>query len=152
MSQLRDGYLWVLQEKTGMRLKLPLSLKLDALPQTLGDVIEECLSSGVAKPKGIVHARQFGHRVFPGKHLRPPLLTRAFADARDRAGITGESPPTFHEIRSLAGRLYEEKYGERFAQRLLGHKNAQTTALYLDTRGAEWMSIELPSERGVGGV
>ncbi|MGC0155792.1 tyrosine-type recombinase/integrase [Chromobacterium vaccinii] len=151
-SDVRDNFLWVDQEKTGMKLKLPLSLRLEALPQSLGEVISECLNSGVTNPETIVHARQFAHRVHPGKALRPALLTRAFADARDQAGIGGENPPTLHEIRSLSGRLYEEKYGERFAQRILGHRNAQTTALYLDTRGSEWMSIEPPQESGLCSV
>lgn len=143
-EDVRDGFLWVDQEKTGAKLKLPLTLSLDALSQTLGDVVAECLSSGVANPEAIVHARQFAHRVYPGKGLRPELLTKAFADARKSVDVGGGNPPTFHEIRSLSGRLYEEQHGERFAQRLLGHKSAQTTAVYLDTRGSEWMNVDVP--------
>ncbi|WP_233593059.1 hypothetical protein [Candidatus Pantoea deserta] len=45
-----------------------------------------------------------------------------------RCGLdTGANPPTFHEIRSLSGRLYETRNGEAFAQRLLGHKNLSMT-------------------------
>ncbi|EDW1125410.1 TPA: tyrosine-type recombinase/integrase [Salmonella enterica] len=44
------------------------------------------------------------------------------------------NPPTFHEIRSLAGRLYKNEHGEVFAQKLLGHTSANTTKLYLDER------------------
>ncbi|MGK3125250.1 tyrosine-type recombinase/integrase [Candidatus Pantoea formicae] len=39
----------------------------------------------------------------------------------------GSNPPSFHEIRSLASRVYEMENGEDFAQRLLGHKNMSMT-------------------------
>ena len=55
--------------------------------------------------------------------LTPDGLTRAFAEIRDSTGLKfGPNPPPFHEIRSLASRLYEKERGEEFAQRLLGHK------------------------------
>ncbi|EDH5424263.1 integrase, partial [Salmonella enterica subsp. enterica serovar Muenchen] len=34
----------------------------------------------------------------------------------------------------LSGRLYKDAYGERFAQKLLGHTSENTTKLYLDER------------------
>ncbi|PWC20883.1 integrase [Brenneria roseae subsp. roseae] len=49
-----------------------------------------------------------------------------------------ESPPPFHEIRSLIGRLYEKERGKKFAQKLLGHKSAKMTDKYLDSRGKEY--------------
>ncbi len=52
-----------------------------------------------------------------------------------------ESPPSFHEIRSLASRLYAAEYGMEFAQKLLGHKSMKMTSLYLDSRGREWVEI-----------
>ena len=51
------------------------------------------------------------------------------------------TPSSFHEIRSLAGRLYESERGEDFAQRLLGHKNLTMTKKYLDARGAEYVMV-----------
>jgi integrase len=53
----------------------------------------------------------------------------------------GPYPPSFHEIRSLASRLYEKEKGEEFAQRLLGHKNLSMTKKYLDSRGAEYVRV-----------
>jgi len=47
--------------------------------------------------------------------------------------------PTFHEIRSLSGRLYADQGIN--AQALLGHKDTKTTSLYLDSRGTEWISV-----------
>ncbi|MGD8105803.1 tyrosine-type recombinase/integrase [Pantoea sp. FN0302] len=53
----------------------------------------------------------------------------------------GPHPPSFHEIRSLSGRLYETENGKEFAQRLLGHKNISMTKKYLDSRGQEYVMV-----------
>ena len=44
----------------------------------------------------------------------------------------------FHEIRSLSGRLYDDAID---TQALLGHSDPKTTALYLDSKGTEWISV-----------
>jgi len=50
--------------------------------------------------------------------VSPDALTGAFAEAREISGIKfGPDPPTLHEIRSLASRLYELENGKDFAQR-----------------------------------
>lgn len=78
-----------------------------------------------------VHPREYPCRT----HL-------TFAEIRDSTGLKfGPNPPPFHEIRSLASRLYEKERGEEFAQRLLGHKNLTMTQKYLDARGAEYVMV-----------
>ncbi|WP_369075676.1 tyrosine-type recombinase/integrase [Salmonella enterica] len=60
--------------------------------------------------------------------LVPDRLTLAFPTVRDSTGLKfGPNPPSFHEIRSLAGHLYESERGGDFAQRLLSHKNTTMT-------------------------
>lgn len=60
--------------------------------------------------------------------LTPDGLTQAFSNVRDAATIKfGPNPPIYHEIRSLAGRLYAKERGEEVSQRLLGHKNLTMT-------------------------
>lgn len=72
----------------------------------------------------------------------PDAMTSAFAEARELIGIQfGPNPPTFHEIRSLASRLFGIENGEEFAQRLLGHKNLSMTKKYLDPRGQEYVMV-----------
>ncbi|MCG8155164.1 tyrosine-type recombinase/integrase [Brenneria goodwinii] len=134
-SHIVDGCLLVEQGKTGNKLALPMDLGLNAIGPTLGDVIEQCriasksdylISAGIRKnsPDGI---------------MNPDSLTKGFVKARAATGIIfDDNPPTFHEIRSLAGRLYEKERGKEFAQKLLGHKSAKMTDKYLDTRGKEY--------------
>ncbi|MFS7307251.1 tyrosine-type recombinase/integrase [Rahnella inusitata] len=74
--------------------------------------------------------------------LKADTITNSFSEALKASGITyGENPPSFHEIRSLASRLYEREYGKEFAQKLLGHKSMKMTNVYLDSRGTEWTEV-----------
>ncbi|MFG5977729.1 tyrosine-type recombinase/integrase [Salmonella enterica subsp. enterica serovar Montevideo] len=71
----------------------------------------------------------------PTGNIHPDGLTKKFVKARKISGAKfSDNPPTFHEIRSLAGRLYKDERGEDFAQKLLGHTSENTTKLYLDER------------------
>jgi integrase len=79
------------------------------------------------------HIKQQG-RAKIGSKIRETSISEEFAAIRTEVGIIGENPPTLHEIRSLAARLYKEKYGEEFAQALLGHKSDKMAALYQDKR------------------
>ena len=130
-SDVYDNRLHVTQIKTGMKIAIPLSLTLQATELRLGTVIDRCrlvsrtdfmISAGIRKnsPTGNIH---------------PDGLTKTFVKARKLSGINfSDSPPTFHEIRSLAGRLYKDERGEEFAQKILGHTSENTTKLYLDER------------------
>lgn len=74
--------------------------------------------------------------------LTTDRMILTFPDIRDSTELKfGPNPPPFHEIRSLASRLYERERGEDFAQRLLGHKNLTMTQKYLDARGAEYVMV-----------
>ena len=55
--------------------------------------------------------------------------------------LAGEKePPSFHEIRSLAGRLYVDISGMD-VQSLPGPADPATTAMYVDVRESEWISV-----------
>lgn len=69
-------------------------------------------------------------------------LTKGFVKARNFSGREfTDNPPSFHEIRSLAGRMYEVEFGKEFVQRLFGHKSEKMTAKYLDSRKKEFVMI-----------
>lgn len=130
-SDIYDDRLHITQIKTGAMIAIPLSLTLNSAELKLGTVIDRCrlvsrsdylVSAGIRKnsPDGSVH---------------PDSLTKGFVKARKNSGLAlSENPPTFHEIRSLAGRLYEKEKGKEFAQKLLAHKSEKMTEKYLDTR------------------
>lgn len=146
-----DGHLQVDQRKSGGQtmLGIPLTLKLDAVGWSLAEVIARCNTPGVPS-EYLVHHRTRGAQHNAGASIDANTITEAFAAARERAGITaedGRTPPTFHEIRSLAIRLYKEQYGEEFAQSLAGHRNIKTTMLYADPRDttAKRMLVPDPS-------
>jgi enterobacteria phage integrase len=147
-ADAKEGFLWVEQSKTGKRIRIPLALRLDALGMSVEDVIRSCRDSIVSK--SILHYDRTSGASRPGSAVRPNSLTRAFMRARDAAAIEWEkdrTPATFHEIRSLAARLYTEQYGAEFSQALLGHASATMTDLYRDARGAEWTEVKISGRK-----
>lgn len=137
-SHIYDDRLHITQTKTGAMIAIPLSLTLPVVGLRLGAVVDRSrlasrtdflISSGIRKncPDGNIH---------------PDGLTKKFVMARNLAGIEfSENPPTFHEIRSLSGRLYEELHGEEFVQKLLGHKSDKMTKKYLDVREKKYVML-----------
>lgn len=139
-ANVKDGFLWCHRTKTGLHIKLPLSLTVPELGWNLGDVIRACRDRVVSRH--LVHHSKPMTNVKPGDPVHENTVSKGFRRARIAAGVTGDHPPTFHEIRSLALRLYGDKYGKDFAQSLAGHKDSATTAVYLDVRGAEWLEVK----------
>lgn len=102
-TDAHDGYLYVTQQKTGTRLRLPLSLHLDAIDCSLEQAIERC--------HGYAPNDDYLLRKSTGCPLNPDSLSARFEDAREGAiGLwTGDGhPPSLHECRSLAERLYRK--------------------------------------------
>lgn len=138
-SDITDERLFISQSKTGHKLAIPLALRLEAVSLTLGDVVEMCKRDNPSDHLIYSAVRRGGRKPGP---VTPDGLTQAFSEAREMSGIQfGPNPPTFHEIRSLASRLYEVENGEEFSQRLLGHKNLSMTKKYLDSRGQEFVMV-----------
>lgn len=134
-SDIVDGYLYVEQSKTGMKLAIPTSLKLNELDISLEEVLRKC-------------KHNLGGETIIASTRREPLssgtVSRYFMRARKESGLTFESaPPTFHELRSLSARLYKKQVSDKFAQHLLGHKSDAMASQYRDDRGREWGKIEI---------
>ena len=152
-EHVKDGFLYVEQHKSKGRtkLKIPVSIGLKALGMTIEDAIRGCRDNVVSKSM-IHHVRHKGVAK-PGDSPKIGTFSDAFALYRDNAKIKapeGRTPVTFHEIRSLAARLYSEQYGADFAQALLGHKSAAMTALYRDSRGREWTEVKAQPSKNFG--
>lgn len=135
---LHHGWLHIEQGKTGARIKIAATLRLEAIGLSVQDVVERCRDN-VVSPYLLHHtvARTHAKR---GAPVHKDTISRGFARVREASGLTWEGkPPTFHEIRSLSGRLYKTQGLD--AQKLLGHTDARMTDTYLNDRGREWTEI-----------
>lgn len=69
------------------------------------------------------------------------VLSKRFKDARDAGASAprrGTTPPTFHEVRSLGGRLLEEQGSRKeYVRLLMRHGTMKMTDVYLDNRSTE---------------
>lgn len=144
MVQTIDGQrvLVVQRSKTAKKNKpvaIPLRLRLDALGWTLEDVLAH--RTGVVSPYYLHHVSPHGNAP-PGSPVFVDRISKAFTEARVLAGLPDEGAVTFHEIRSLAKRLYD-KQGNVNTQQLLGHADAKTAALYADARGVEAVVVKV---------
>lgn len=137
-SQVKDGYLWVIQGKTKAKIRIPLTLTLKAVGLSFDEAIQACRDN-VLSPWMIHYSEKVNGSERIGGNVLPPAISRRFAEAREAAGIKGDNPPTFHEIRSLSGRLYRQQGID--VMTLLGHKTKQMSDLYQDDRGAEWRTV-----------
>lgn len=131
-------FLHVEQQKTGVRLRLHLGIRLHALDLTIGDVIERC-AAGTSGAYLVRHHDSRG-KIKAGAPVHPQTLSNRFGEIMRKispspAGIA----PSFHEQRSLGARLYRAQ--GRQPQSLLGHKRSATTEMYLDSRGTEWIEV-----------
>lgn len=138
-SYVDDGYYYATRRKTGALVKIPLSLRLDAVGLSVGDVINRCNDNIFTQY--LLHHSKRRTTANVGDAIHKDRLSKRFASARELAGLTWPAePPTFHEIRSLSERLYK-KQGIN-TKDLLGHREEKTTAIYNNARGAEWIEVK----------
>lgn len=140
-SDIWDDHLHVVQEKTGSKLAIPLSLRLNAIDWSLRDVVTRCRDYAVSPY--LIHFFRATSMAERGAQVKSNTITMNFSKARDKAEINwGDgTPATFHEQRSLAERLYEAQGID--TQKLLGHKSPNQTARYHDDRGKDWSVVTL---------
>jgi integrase len=140
-SDIWDDHLHVVQEKTGSKIAIPLSLRLNAINWSLRDVIARCRDYAISTY--LIHFFRSTSQAERGAQVKSNTLTMNFSKARDLTGIDwGDgTPATFHEQRSLSERLYKEQGLD--TQKLLGHKTQRQTDLYHDDRGKNWIKIAL---------
>ncbi|MHB0600259.1 site-specific integrase [Escherichia coli] len=140
-SDIWEDHLHVIQEKTGSKIAIPLSLRLNAINWSLRDVVARCRDYAVSPY--LVHFFRSTSQAERGAQVKSNTLTMNFSKARDLAGIDwGDgSPATFHEQRSLSERLYKEQGLD--TQKLLDHKTQQQTDRYHDDRGKGWSKVAL---------
>lgn len=146
-EDVRDGFLFVVPSKTegstNVRLKIPITPPLQAVLDRAADAVVSPFIvhrlPDKARPREMRAADRTHHT-----QVLPEQLTRAFADARDASGAFDgiESPPTFHEIRSLGGALYQDAgWTLHQVQALMGHASEAMTKHYLEGHEAPWIEV-----------
>ena len=133
-----DGHLHIEQLKTGERLALPVGLRLNVLGVSIEEAVESCRAYAVGS--------DYLLRKHNGKQLVLASLSSRFEEAREQALPVFKTglPPSLHECRSLAERLYRAQGINTMI--LLGHKHQSMTDLYNDDRGlsrGEWRCLTL---------
>lgn len=126
-------------KSTGMRVAIPLRLRLDAMGWTLRDLVQQ--RTGVVSRHLVHHVNPWGNAP-AGSPVFPDRISKAFTEARVLAGIPDKGAPTFHEIRSLSKRLYEAQGGVD-TKALLGHFTDKAADLYADPRGVEAVRVRV---------
>lgn len=143
-KDFKDGGWWLTQasEKTDHphRIFIPNELSPSGFGKSLGDVVANARRSG-AVSRYVVHQTRGQGQSRVGNALRLSTVSRAFTEAVEALGIDwgAKTPPTFHEIRSLALRLYGDQGVN--VQLLAGHSDPDTTAIYLDSRGQDYARV-----------
>lgn len=133
-EDVREGRLWIVQEKTGARVSISTDIELIQARLRLSDILQRC-ELHYAHCVNII-ANQAGGA------LAASTISMAFTNARRASGIEWKtSPPSFHELRSLSARLHKKERSEEFSQHLLGHKSAEMTARYQDERSEKWVLV-----------
>ncbi|MCX4025089.1 tyrosine-type recombinase/integrase [Endozoicomonas sp. SM1973] len=149
-TDIKDGRLYLIQSKTekhGDAARLSIGIG-----KTLLEIIQRARSTGVLSPL-LIHRKPI-HR--ERKHLNakehwtavtPRYLTDAFVTARDKTHLFSDIPkssrPTFHEIRSLGGYLYEQQgWSKANVRALMGHTSEKMTEHYLQGHEERWTLVE----------
>lgn len=134
-----DGYLTITRAKTGVQIAVPTVLRLDCVGVSVADLLAH--RTGVVSRHLVHHVNPWGNAP-AGSKVHPDRISHAFTEARKLAGIPDDGAPTFHEIRSLATRLYTEQGGVD-TKALLGHATEKMSALYADPRGVEPIRVRV---------
>ena len=146
-----DGHLRIEQQKEagkgyGARVEIPLTLRMDCIGMTVGDVIEHCRQA--AKP-GPTLLRQASGRPIEISSLSARFCQHIKAVLGDKDPGTHKRP-SLHETRSLAARTYEAQGLDRkVLQTLLGHSDIEITEIYLNDRGLsrnDWKRVPMSDQ------
>lgn len=144
-KHIADGVLTTWRSKTrdtNQPVAIPLRLRLDVMKVSLSELVAH--RTAVVSRYLVHHVNPWGNAP-AGSSVHPDRISHAFTEARRLAKIpdvlpSGKLAPTFHEIRSLAKRLYDAQ-GNVDTQALLGHADEATGAIYADPRGAEPITV-----------
>lgn len=134
-ADMRDGDVFTFtRAKTGVRIAVPVSLHLAGAGLRLRELLP-------ARGPVVVDPDPHGNA---GELVSASRISGAFTLARRALGLpdANDGGPSFHEIRSLAKRMYERQ-GNVDTLALLGHLDERTGARYADPRGVEAITVRV---------
>ena len=139
-DDVRGGFIYVQQIKTGDRIKIPLELEL--IGYSLRSIIKE--SRKIVGAKTIVHQDKKTARSQPGEAIESASISRKFTElVREHLPKFKQgTPPTFHEIRALSKSLHMAHGIDTLA--LLGHDDESSARAYSDPRQG-WVEVKIPA-------
>ena len=122
---------------------IPVAIRLERFGMSLEDVVRQCRRTGIIS-KFLVHQTRARGNSPVGRRIFIDTLSKGFAVEVASLGMHwgDKTPPTFHEIRSLAERMYREQ-GNVDTQELLGHEDVRTTHMYHDVRGSGYIRVKV---------
>lgn len=133
-ADVKDGYLYLTQSKTGANLKIKIWPELQKAIQA---------TRTVPLSPYILHRhskRRTTKRQRIDNSVTPEFLSKTFAKYAKAAGVENV---TFHEIRSYGARQYEKQgIPKTFIQALLGHSTEKMTDVYLED-DVNWIEVKL---------
>ncbi len=138
-DMIGDGHLTYQRSKTGVRIAVPLRIRLDVLGVSLEDLTKH--RTGVVSRYLVHHVSPWGNAP-AGSAVFPDRVSKAFTAARTLAGLPDDGAATFHELRSLSKRLYDAQGGVD-TRALLGHKTQKAADMYADPRGVEAVRVRV---------
>jgi integrase len=142
-SDIRDGHLYVIQEKTKKYdtgyLRIQITPELDK-------VLKACRDE-VASPF-VIHRKPERRVRWQGQEhwtqIKPEMVTRKFKEVSEKVSTIAAMPeperPSFHEIRALGIKLYKDAGTD--PQQLAGHASANMTKNYdSDHDEIRWVEV-----------
>ncbi len=143
-SDIRDGFLFVIQTKTEKHGEAAyIKIKINS---PLKQVIDRCRDDTLSPylihrmPERLSTQNRSGKQKKHITQVTPDYLTKTFAKIRDQIkmfkNMPSEERPTFHEIRALGIKLYEDKGID--AQNLAGHTTREMTEQYMVGHEIQW--------------
>ena len=140
------GYLYIHRQKVSnseaSRVKIPVT-------QSIFDIVQMSYTDRICCPY-IVHMKPIQRQRGVAKdcdhiyQVQSHYLSKQFSKIRDKVGVKSHLPsnqrPTYHEIRSLAARMIEEK--GLSATKRMAHSNSKTTEIYTKPDQAVWNECE----------
>ncbi len=147
-EQVHDGAIWIQQKKVERHGMGNLKIRITPAMQA---ILDRCAADDI-ESSYVIHRKPQRKVQAQGRDdftmVLPDLITKGFSKARSLTGLFTNykqgALPTFHEIRSLGAKIYEDNgIDKKIIQGLLGHTSEKMTDTYLGRYELHWDEINI---------